>query len=112
MPLYKTKPIIFFAEQFDYKKKPYPLGVEEYTKKIANSDEECIGFRIKKTTNSLVDDWQVLYFRDYIITDGKGRKIVVRYDDFDLMYEPLNEHELEELQKFMGTIKSTKGEVE
>lgn len=90
MTQYRKKPVVIEAEQFHPQNKPYPDGVETYTKE---KTEEVDG-----TTNEWYG-WRILTLEgihevspgDWIITGVKGEKYACKPDIFDMTYEKVEE---------------------
>lgn len=83
---FRKRPVIIEAEQFDPMKKPWPVGVEQYTKSITESvggsRSEWYAWRIQ----TLEGPHEVSPM-DWIITGVKGEKYACKPDIFILTYE-------------------------
>ena len=86
MAKYRKKPVVIEAEQFHPDKKPYPEGVERYTKErteaVDGSSSNFYGWRIQTLEGPHIvspDDW--------IITGVKGEKYPCKPDIFEATYE-------------------------
>lgn len=83
---YRKKPMIVEAEQFFPTKRPWPEGVEEYTKEkietVTGEKNEWYGWRI-----NTLEGPHIVSPGDWIITGIKGEKYPCKPDIFAETYE-------------------------
>ena len=83
---FRKKPVVIEAEQFEPTRKPWPDGVEQYTKEktemVDGTKNEWYGWRIQT-----LEGVHEVTPGDWIITGVQGEKYPCKPDIFEITYD-------------------------